>query len=400
MTLFLIFILAVVVAGFAFFKIGDAFSPWMLTSAVWLGIFVLFLLYGDNLYPLKENLYTCVMIWIPIMVSTSIVTYYSLPSPADASVDKDIELSTKWFDMFFVIALVCSPLYLYQVIKVVMMFSTEDLLSNIRTLANYGEKNALVSLLKYVNAVNQALYIIALWRFPNCSKWRFLAIIGANLLCTVAIMSKTPVFVLFLSTLYILYEKRRIRLNTIFIWMVLIVISFYWINELRAQDVDKGSKFVDFFTMYVMSPPVAFGWAQEKLTDQFGTFSFAFFYAFVSKLGLGTVYVQKQLQDFVFVPISTNVYTVFQPYYEDFGYKGVAFFASVWGLMMGWIYRYVRNGNPVAKCLYAYFVFAMVMQFYQENLFVNLSLVIQYVVIFNLLIKKNFSISIIRPDRK
>ena len=84
---------------------------------------------------------------------------------------------------------------------------------------------------------------------------------------------------------------------------------------------------------------------------------------------------------------------MFQPYYEDFGYKGVAFFASVWGLLMGWTYRSVRNGDSVAKCLYAYFVFAMVMQFYQENLFVNLSLVIQYIVIFNLLIKRNFSIS-------
>lgn len=393
MILFFIFLLAVLVACFAIFKIGDAFSPWMITSAVWLGIFVLFSFYGDNLYPLSESLFTCVMIWVPILVFTSVLTYYSLPSPAGSSVSRHIELSPKWFDIFFIIAIVCSPLYLYQVIKVVMMFSTENLLSNIRTLANYGEKSTLVSLLKYVNAINQALYIIALWRFPKFSKWRFMAIICANLLCTVAIMSKTPVFVLFLSTLYILYEKRRIRLNVIFMWVALIIVGFYWINELRAQEVDKGSKFLDFFTMYVMSPPVAFGYAQEKLTDQFGTFSFAFFYAFASKLGLGVFYVQKQLQDFVFVPISTNVYTVFQPYYEDFGYKGVAFFASVWGLLMGWTYRSVRNGDSVAKCLYAYFVFAMVMQFYQENLFVNLSLVIQYIVIFNLLIKRNFSIS-------
>lgn len=91
--------------------------------------------------------------------------------------------------------------------------------------------------------------------------------------------------------------------------------------------------------MYVLSPSVAFEWTQEKLTDQFGSFSFAFFYAFASKMGLGTYYIQKQLQDFVWVPIPTNVYTVFQPYFEDFGYKGIALFASLWGMITGWIYR-------------------------------------------------------------
>lgn len=184
-------------------------------------------------------------------------------------------------------------------------------------------------------------------------------------------------------------------MKNIFVCAVVILVSFYELNNLRKASVDTTeTTFLDFFSIYVLSPSVAFEWAQEKLVDQFGTFSFAFFYAFITKLGLGTFYVQKQLQDFVNVPIPTNVYTVFQPYFEDFGYKGVAFFASVWGVLMGWVYRLVRNGHAMAKCMYAYFVLALVMQFYQESLFVNLSMVIQFWVLYFLLIRHDFTLSL------
>lgn len=400
MAIFLIIILAVLVFCFAFFKIGDAFSPWMLTSVVWLGIFVMFQFLGDNLFPLQNRLYNCVSIWIPVLTVSSLVVYYAFPDSSGRSDNRKIELSENIYMVLFVISMVCSPLYLYQVIKVVLMFDTQNLLNNIRILSSYGEKDALVSLLKYVNTINQTLFVVELWRYPNGNKWRFAAIIAANLFCAFAIMSKTPIFILFISTLYVLYEKKKVKLSTIFFWGIIIIGLFFEINELRKPEDERGEKtFLDFFSIYVLSPSVAFEWAQEKLTDQFGSFSFAFFYAFASKLGLGTFYVQKQLQDFVFVPMPTNVYTVFQPYFEDFGYKGVAFFASLWGVLTGFVYRMCRNGHPFSRCMYAYFVFALVMQFYQESLFVNLSVVLQYAIFFFLILGKNFTFALL-PDEK
>lgn len=177
------------------------------------------------------------------------------------------------------------------------------------------------------------------------------------------------------------------------VWGIVILAVFYGLNVLRTPEAEQDrNTFFDFFSIYVLSPSVAFEWTQEKLTDQFGSFTFAFFYAFASKLGLGTYYVQKQLQDFVWVPIPTNVYTVFQPYFEDFGYRGIALFASLWGVITGWIYRLCKNGNVLAKCIYAYIVFALVMQFFQESLIVNLSYVIQYTVAFILILKHKISL--------
>lgn len=388
MLLFLIFILAVLTIGFSIFKIGDAFSPWSITSAVWLGIFVMFSLFGYNLYPLQDRLYTCVMIWVPILVLTSIATYYALPTDNSKDISDGIEISGLPYKFLFALAIVCSPLYLYQVVKVAMMFDMNNLLNNIRIFSSYADKNALMTLLIYVNPINQVLFITEMWNYPNNGKWRLWVIVAANMFCTIAVMSKTPIFILFISSLYILYEKRSIKLSSIFFWGIFLLAVFYGFNEIRNPESARGeSSFLDFFSMYVLSPSVAFEWAQEKLTDQFGSFSFAFFYAFATKLGLGTFYVQKQLQDFVDVPIPTNVYTVFQPYFEDFGYKGVAVFASLWGILTGWMYRLSKNGNVMAKCMYAYIVFALVMQFYQESLFVNLSYVLQYAIFFTLIIR-------------
>lgn len=392
MIFFIIFLLAVLVACFAIFKIGDAFSPWMLTSAVWLGIFIMFSLFGYNLYPLENRLYTCVMIWVPILVLTSVATYYALPVPKGADVNADIEVSSKSYRCLLLLAVVCSPLYLYQIVKVAMMFDMGDIFNNIRIFSSYGEKSTLVNLLKYVIPINQTLFIVEMWRYPNGGKFKFYAIFLANVFCIIAVMSKTPIFILFLSTLFVMYEKRYIKLSSIFLWGIVLLVGFYGLNTLRKPEEEQNTfTFFDFFSLYVLSPSVAFEWTQEKLTDQFGSFSFAFFYAFASKIGLGTFYVQKQLQDFVWVPIPTNVYTVFQPYFEDFGYKGIAFFASLWGVATGWIYRLCKNGNVLAKCIYAYIVFALVMQFYQESLIVNLSFVIQYTVAFILILKHKVS---------
>jgi len=394
MSILLIVILVLMLLIFRAFHIGDYFSPWSITTSVWLGILILFIFFGDNLYPLQNRLYTCLIIWIPILSVTSLLTYYALPSKKIVvKTDVEFDINRFFYLCFFAISVVCSPIYLYQMLKIVMMFSTEDIISNIRVLANYGEDDATSSILKYVNAINQVLFIVELWRYPKGGKAKFFIIFVANMLCSIAVMSKTPLFLMFLTTLFILYEKGKISIGRIFLYVVVIVLLFYGINELRTpSDVKSETTLLDFFCMYIMSPSVAFEWAQEKLTDQYGTFSFAFFYAFASKLGMGNFYVQQQLQEFVFVPISTNVYTVFQPYYEDFGFRGVAFFASVWGVFTGWIYRMCKDNMPYAKCLYAYLTVPLVMQFYQESLIVNLSILIQFSVLFWLLVQKKYSL--------
>lgn len=165
MILLLIVILLVLIGVLSVFKIGDAFSPWMITLGVWLGIFLMFSLFGDNLYPLKDRLYTCVMIWVPVFSLLSIAVYYALPTAKEKNTS--LELSKKFYMFFLLIAVVCSPLYLYQIVKVAMMFDLNNMVNNIRIFSSYGEKDTLTIFLKYVCPINQALFIVEMWRYPN-----------------------------------------------------------------------------------------------------------------------------------------------------------------------------------------------------------------------------------------
>ena len=387
--------------SFLLLKIGDLFSPWMITTLVWLAILILFQFSGNLLYPLQSRFYTCVIIWVLLMSATSIITYYAFPSAKelcqsenDIDIARDIHVNELFYMMFFTISMVCTPLYVYNIYKVISMFGTQDIFFNLRIFASAGEKDMLQTLLIYVNAINQALFIIEMWRYPNGNKWRFIAIILASFMCAVAIMEKGALFFMLTVSLFILYEKGHIKIRTIILWGIILLFTFHGINQMRtSENTVRESTFLDFFNVYVMSPSVAFERVQEKLTEQYGSRSFAFFYAVITRLGLGQFVVEPKLQEFSQVPMFTNVYTVFQPFFEDFGYKGIAFFSTVYGVFTGWLYRQCRNGGAISKCMYAYIVEILVLQFYQENLILSLSMLVQYLFVFFFVLQRRIGVT-------
>jgi oligosaccharide repeat unit polymerase len=275
------------------------------------------------------------------------------------------------------------------------MFGTEELFFNLRVLANEGEKSMVQTILTYVGAINQALFVICIWRYPKGNKLILTAVILANLMCSIAIMEKGVLFFMLFVTLFVLYEKRRIKISSIAFWSIVLLLVFYGINVLRTpENAAKEPTFVDFFNVYILSPSVAFERAQEKLTEQFGSRSFAFIYALFTRLGLGNFVVEPKLQEFVYVPIPTNVYTIFQPFFQDFGYKGVAFFATVYGTFTGWLYRQCNNGGAISKCVYAYVIEILILQFYQENLILSMSMMIQYCFVFFFVLQTRFGLTL------
>jgi oligosaccharide repeat unit polymerase len=369
---------------------------------IWLAIVVLFQLSGDLLYPLKDRFYTCVIIWVALMSVTSIITYYAFPAKSGfqqpqgtTPIQQDLNINNFFFTVFFVISMVCTPLYLYNIYKIISMFGTEELFFNLRVLANEGEKSMVQTILTYVGAINQALFVICIWRYPKGNKLILTAVILANLMCSIAIMEKGVLFFMLFVTLFVLYEKRRIKISSIAFWSIVLLLVFYGINVLRTpENAAKEPTFVDFFNVYILSPSVAFERTQEKLTEQFGSRSFAFIYALFTRLGLGNFVVEPKLQEFVYVPIPTNVYTIFQPFFQDFGYKGVAFFATVYGTFTGWLYRQCNNGGAISKCVYAYVIEILILQFYQENLILSMSMMIQYCFVFFFVLQTRFSITL------
>ena len=398
MDILFILIMGIMLAAFLFFKIGDTFSPWTITTAVWLAIVVMFQFQGDLLYPLGDQFYTCLALWVPLFCASALITYHVLPrSNADAgTIAQSPPISTVVFNTLYVISMVITPLYLYKIIQVVTMFDTADMLSNIRLLAVYGDES--YGFLNYSYVMNQVLIVVGLWRYPKIPLWQLLTIITAGLMSAFAIMEKGMLFFLFLSVLFVLYEKGVIKIRSIILSLATIVLLFFVINSARSftEDADPNDAipFLDFFAIYVLSPSVAFEQVTEDLTPQFGSHTFATIYLFLNRFG-GDYELNSKLQEFVWVPLPTNVFTVFQPFFEDFKYRGVAFFAVFYGFFSGWCYRLMRNGSGVGKCLYVYVVYVLVLQFFQENVMMSLVPVMQFIFFVVLIMQQKIQVSLL-----
>ena len=375
--------------------LGDFFSPLTLTIAIWCLILGLYYAMDTDLYPITKQFYFCFLIWIPIfLICTSVIYTLSSEQKPNAVAAESIDFNKSTFYLFFLISLIITPLYVYRVIQIVTMFGTEDLMTNIRTLAIYGEGQGI---LNYSVVINQALFVVALWAHPKVPTWQVVILGIACLMNSLAIMEKGSMFFVFVSSVFVLFEKKVIKIRSILIFSVILFIVFYLLNLGRAgegSDYQKEETILDFFIMYVLSPPVAFCQLPEEVTPQFGTNTFEVIYLLLSRLGIGDFIVKDKLQEFVFVPVSTNVYTIFQPFFIDFGYRGIAVFAGIYGCIIGWIYRLYKNGNGVGACLYTYTIYVLLLQFYQENVFYSLVFVLQFTFFIVLFTQKRIKLSL------
>ena len=95
--------------------------------------------------------------------------------------------------------------------------------------------------------------------------------------------------------------------------------------------------------------------------------------------------------NYVYVPLPTNVYTILSPFFRDFGYTGIVIFSIVEGAIMGYLYKQAITGNTILKYIYAFVLTFIFLQFFDEQVFRSITQ-IGYFVIFILFchIKFNF----------
>ena len=179
-----------------------------------------------------------------------------------------------------------------------------------------------------------------------------------------------------LSALFVLYEKQAIKLRSIGLTLLGIIVLFFFFNLSKESKDQESVDFMDFLGIYVTSPIVAFEKLQITITDGWGVNTFNDVFPYLRYLGIHLQSIER-LQDFVYVPVPTNVYTIMQPFYNDFGYMGVAIFGLLYGWAAGYVYRKFYDGSSTYKCIYTFLVEVIIIQFYNENLLQQFHIVLE-----------------------
>ena len=352
---------------------GNLFAPWNITIALWTFVLLCIYLLGDKLYPLTTQFYTCISLWLSLFCITSFITYNlnKQDDKQDNYISAPIYYNKALFYILLAISLVLSPMCVKKMLDIVSAFGSDNLMQSIRLLAVKGEG---FGLLEQCFFINKVLFIIAIWKYPEISIWKVLLIFFLLILNSIAVMDKGTLFFIVIVFVFILHEKGKIKTVHMAIGGSFLVFIFFMLTVLRGGTDDEGNyneqmNLLEFLAIYVFANPVAFGYLNQGVVPQFGANTFYLLYYFLNRYGVGNYVAVDIVQEFTYVPLPTNLYTVMQPFYVDFGSIGVAYFALIYGVFTGWCYAGYRRGNSTMKCLYTYLVMVLVLQFGQEQIF-------------------------------
>lgn len=354
------------------------FSPWNTTLIVWIIILTLYTFVHKELYAVSEQFVYGLTIWVFTFVITSAVTFIVFPSYKKSP----WKVCEKNVDIITLITLILVPMAVYKAVQhAFMLGSPEGIFSTLREQAVNPEENQL-GIVKYFVYVINVLLMIEISREKR-RKWRLRLVILFCFLFFIATIAKITLFMYIFSSLYLLYENKRISLKPILIgsiFLIALVPIMYLLRSGNDQETDT-ELVANLIIIYMISSIVAFGNITPCSSLQWGETSLRFFYSFLHMLGVNVDVSKTTLQDFCYTPLPTNVYSVLFPYYKDFGHVGIFAFALIEGIMIGIIYKYSKTGNNLMKYLYAYIFTLLIMQFMDEQIFQGLSSIIQMTVL-------------------
>ena len=357
-------------------EMGDFFSPWSLTFAIWGGLFIMYFLQG-TLDPIGPLFITNFLLWIGTFIPASLLTFILTKDESKAKPvwrGKSIDVNMNLFYVILIVSLLFTILYAKRIYEIVSQFDTENLLYNIRLYTIYKTESPGILIL--TQGINFSLFLTAIWLYPKISKWTIVLIVAINLLLEFSMMEKSGILIMTLSTLFVLYEKQTIKIRSIGLTLLSIIVLFFFFNMSKESQDQDSVDFIDFLGIYVTSPIVAFEKLQITITNGWGVNTFNDVFPYLRYLGIHLESIER-LQDFVYVPVPTNVYTIMQPFYNDFGSKGVAVFGILYGWGAGYVYRKFYDGSSTYKCIYTFLIEVIIIQFYNENLLQQFHIVLE-----------------------
>lgn len=222
------------------------------------------------------------------------------------------------------------------------------------------------------------VYLILYSRRESFTPWLWLCI---ALALGFAIFSTGRTYLVLLGCMILgaaMPQHWRARVALLLLAPILIV-AITWLAG--RFDSTSGSAFrasVELHAkMYSISAVGSFDYlVNSGFSKTWGSMTFRTPLAVLRALGV-PVEVPALIQAYPPTQIPANVYTVFSPYYRDFGLVGVGFFMLLLGSLHGWVFRQLKTGIPIIIVVNALLFYALLMQFFQDQYFSLMSQWIQ-----------------------
>ncbi|MDO4190522.1 MAG: O-antigen polymerase [Bacteroidales bacterium] len=344
---------------------SNILSPSVITSAVWLFCLLLFVVLPHSLPWPSWQFLGALAIWI-VGMSVSSLTMQSV-SYKPYLEEADVTVRT----IYLAISLLTVPGLIMYAQHALESASTMGWANALRQSAiGRSDDGEIYGGLQVI--IWQVSYMLELYYADKSSRWR-VVVAGVILLSFAFLtMSKWGFLSFFLTTITILYFKKKISLRHILIGLSVLFVLFVLIQAARfATDYDGIDK-NNFTVLYLLSSITAFDTLEPCSSAHWGENVFRAIYAVGNKLGLTATEPPSSLLPFISQPIETNTYTTMYPFFKDFGYLGVGIFAVLMGAIYGFLFKKAQQGGAFYVLLYSLCVNILVIQFANEMLMTSL----------------------------
>jgi oligosaccharide repeat unit polymerase len=197
-------------------------------------------------------------------------------------------------------------------------------------------------------------------------------------------------FLLLLSMLGAgLIIQRKARVLRTVLWSTLAFgVIFSTLGYLREKTAGTGT---DLFSNMALEMKSYFlggicglnAFYQDHEPWALGTYTFRGVLAVLNKID-GNIPVHRLVLEFRDVPFTTNVYTVFRPYFQDFGFMGIILSQFVFGMLHAHAYLRARRKELIWVFVYAIMIYPLIMQFFQDQYMSLLSVWAQAILLLGL----------------
>lgn len=402
----LFILLNIIILFFLSRLLRPLFSPAVVFSAIW--TFTLLLHYIcsftvlPDIFPISTSTYLLFTVGVlsfglgsffaslnhSARSSKGLARATSVGSPAPTPITVKLRL------IILMVTLAILPFYVKTAIDIVVASEVENFLMGLRWQLSMGEAD--YGWYKYIislSIISFAFNLIENLRNPclvnRILVWlSFLATLGYIVLFTGRTFFLL-IFLLFIFCNLVLNQKFRAKMLLLILPLILLAFIAYGLM------LNKGGSFEDSFSdnlkssseltaVYMVASLSAFEYEVENelALESNGVYSLRFFYLIAEKLGFTITpkFKENLVQDFVFIPYETNVYTYYSPYVRDFGYVYALICLFVFGLIHTYVFLQARTQKKPAMVIYfSLLMYPLCMSIFSDNYLTLLSSWIQFV---------------------
>ncbi|MHB1055056.1 MAG: O-antigen polymerase [Thermoleophilia bacterium] len=387
--LFITFILFV--AAFNNWVTHSIYYPPTLFALLWATLLLALFLSGDFFYPIADVtllLYSIGVFMFSIGGLLVISIYPNRPRPNRSDNPCVFSFTNRFLDIGLLVLLLALPFYWRFLQALGTASGIDDFWFGLRVQTSSGEQgSAGFGIFGYLAAFSTFISLAAYYvnNGTHYQRFRAYTLIVVSLTYHVLTASRLGAIITIFGIVGVtVIRYGRIRLKSLIIAIIVFILIFsvpaVVLKKGGSQENDISENAVSLtesFKVYVLGGLVAMNEVvidPESIDSSWR--SLTFFTTIANRMG-SNLHLPSSNLDYTLTPLPTNVYTIYFPYFQDYGWAGTAFIMLILGSLTTWVYILAINGDSSAAVLYGILFGCLLLSCATEPFMTSLSYWIQ-----------------------